>query len=452
MLAMTCATTGGVMSKLKGFVAACALVLTVSALLAGVCAGSARAGGASEIAFVRSGDIWVMSADGSSARRLTTSAKREGDPAWSPDGRTIVFIREGGQGQVWLMNADGTNQRRVPFALNAQTMPGTDDPGTGRGISEVAWAPSGADITVCAGAWTFDIPGGIFNDQLYLVHPDGTSQRRIGPLIGGAYGGIIEGLSWRPDGSQVMLGQIFRQGGGRAVVYDVQSNEVSVPFPSEYGGRTMWNPAWSPDGNRVAACVGDPSDELRLRYVALIDLATGDERRLPTPTEADTQAAIHPTWAPDGTWLACAYYTYTGNGTQQIYLQSADGTQSRLLKADAGEPAWSPTTSSPMPTPTPTLKLSGLTSGAMRLGRSVTATGKVTPTSLAGSKVKLTVQRKRSARWVTLKSVARTISASGAYSWKYKPARRGAYRMRATIAKTAALAAATTKWRSFKVK
>lgn len=33
------------MSKLKGFVAACALVLTVSALLAGVCTGSARAGG-----------------------------------------------------------------------------------------------------------------------------------------------------------------------------------------------------------------------------------------------------------------------------------------------------------------------------------------------------------------------------------------------------------------------
>jgi len=58
------------MSKFKGLVAACALVLMVGALLAGVCAGSARAGGAGEIAFVRSGDIWVMSADGSSARRL----------------------------------------------------------------------------------------------------------------------------------------------------------------------------------------------------------------------------------------------------------------------------------------------------------------------------------------------------------------------------------------------
>jgi C1A family cysteine protease len=124
-------------------------------------------------------------------------------------------------------------------------------------------------------------------------------------------------------------------------------------------------------------------------------------------------------------------------------------------------PTTTPTpTATPTPTPTPTptvaprvtLKLSGLTSGAMRLGRRVTAKGKVTPASLAGSKVKLTVQKKRGARWVKVKSVARTISATCAYSWKYKPARRGAYRMRATIAKTAAHTAARTKWRPFKVK
>ena len=103
-------------------------------------------------------------------------------------------------------------------------------------------------------------------------------------------------------------------------------------------------------------------------------------------------------------------------------------------------------------TPKVTLKLSGLRSGALKLGKRVTAKGRVTPTSLAGSKVKLSVQKKRGARWVTLKRVARTISLTGAYSWKYKPARRGAYRMRATIARTAAHTAAKTKWRPFRVK
>jgi len=134
------------------------------------------------------------------------------------------------------------------------------------------------------------------------------------------------------------------------------------------------------------------------------------------------------------------------------------GTTAGCHVAPSPTPTATPTptptpTSTPTPTVTPkvTLRLSGLTSGAMKLGRSVTAKGKVTPSSLAGSKVKLTVQKKRGARWVTVKSVARTISASGAYSWKYKPATRGAYHMRATIAKTAAHTAARTKWRTFRV-
>lgn len=45
MLAASHNYGGGVVQKLKGFVATLALVLTVSALLAGVCTGSARAGG-----------------------------------------------------------------------------------------------------------------------------------------------------------------------------------------------------------------------------------------------------------------------------------------------------------------------------------------------------------------------------------------------------------------------
>jgi hypothetical protein len=102
--------------------------------------------------------------------------------------------------------------------------------------------------------------------------------------------------------------------------------------------------------------------------------------------------------------------------------------------------------------PKVTLKLSGLTSGVMRLGRRVTAKGVVTPTRLAGSSVKLTVQKKQGTRWVKVKRVARTISATGTYAWRYKPARKGAYRMRATIAKTAAHTAARTTWRPFKVK
>lgn len=104
------------------------------------------------------------------------------------------------------------------------------------------------------------------------------------------------------------------------------------------------------------------------------------------------------------------------------------------------------------PPSTVILKLSGLNSGALRLGRSVAVKGVVTPTSLVGSTVKLSVQRKRNGRWVPFKSVSRTISASATYGWTYKPSKRGAYRVRTTIAKTVTHTAAKTTWRAFKVK
>ena len=111
-------------------------------------------------------------------------------------------------------------------------------------------------------------------------------------------------------------------------------------------------------------------------------------------------------------------------------------------------------TPTPTPTVTPTakltLKLSGLKGGTLKLGQLVTAKGRVTPTSLAGSEVTLIVQRKKGGLWVKVTRFARTIGVSGAYTGTYKPTKKGSYRLRATIAKAAAHTAAATKWLTFK--
>jgi Tol biopolymer transport system component len=65
------------------------------------------------IVFARDADIWVMNSDGSAATQLTpTDANTDYDPAFSPDGRTIVFS-SGGPARLNLMNADGTNRRAI---------------------------------------------------------------------------------------------------------------------------------------------------------------------------------------------------------------------------------------------------------------------------------------------------------------------------------------------------
>ena len=57
------------------------------------------------------GEVYVMNADGSAQRRLTRTTAYEAFPAWSPDGRRIVFARirdEDHDYELFAIDGDGT--------------------------------------------------------------------------------------------------------------------------------------------------------------------------------------------------------------------------------------------------------------------------------------------------------------------------------------------------------
>jgi TolB protein len=63
-------------------------------------------------------ELCVMNADGTGLTRLTSNAVPELTPSWSPDGRRIVFHRPvggGSQFQLFLIGADGTGERQLTF-------------------------------------------------------------------------------------------------------------------------------------------------------------------------------------------------------------------------------------------------------------------------------------------------------------------------------------------------
>jgi hypothetical protein len=86
------------------------------------------------------------------------------------------------------------------------------------------------------------------------------------------------------------------------------------------------------------------------------------------------------------------------------------------------------------------------------LGRSVKAMGLLAPLSIAGEDVTLVAQRRRDGDWRTIKTVPRTTGDSGAYSWSYRPGRRGAYRVMTKVLPTVEHTAAQTAWLRFSVK
>ncbi len=69
-------------------------------------------------------DIFTIGADGGNLRQLTENQGKNEDPAWSPDGRYVIFSsNRTGRYQLYLMNANGRNQRRITSAKGEQTSP-----------------------------------------------------------------------------------------------------------------------------------------------------------------------------------------------------------------------------------------------------------------------------------------------------------------------------------------
>lgn len=114
------------------------------------------------VAFDLHGVIWIVSADGGTARKITDGLFDARLPIWSPDGRTIAFqIYRDGNWHIATMDRDGQNQRQITQGAFDHREP--------------AWSPDGtalyfsSDRTKHYEIWRVDLASGaldqISNDQ-----------------------------------------------------------------------------------------------------------------------------------------------------------------------------------------------------------------------------------------------------------------------------------------------
>ena len=69
---------------------------------------------AKQIAFIYAGDLWTCDLDGGNARRLTSGAGARSHPAFSPDGKWRVRVRETTTSeQLWLENTASGEAREL---------------------------------------------------------------------------------------------------------------------------------------------------------------------------------------------------------------------------------------------------------------------------------------------------------------------------------------------------
>jgi hypothetical protein len=106
----------------------------------------------------------------------------------------------------------------------------------------------------------------------------------------------------------------------------------------------------------------------------------------------------------------------------------------------------------PAPTPVTTGMTAKVAPTTVKLNKSVTISGTLTPTAeLAGAKVTILVNRKSGTKWVKAKSTTATATATGTFSWKYKVTKKASYQVKISVKATPTYTAkAVTK--TFKAK
>lgn len=143
------------------------------------------------------GEIYIMRADGSGVRRLTSVPGYDGGPFFSPDGTRIVWRRFDEQGliaDIWTMNLDGSDQRQVTA------------------FGSMSWAPyihpSGEYILFASNKLGFE------NFELFMVDVEGRRQP-----VRVTYSDGFDGLPVpSPDGRQLAWTS-SRAGGREGQIY-----------------------------------------------------------------------------------------------------------------------------------------------------------------------------------------------------------------------------------------
>ena len=301
-------------------------------------------------------NLWLVRADGSEHRPLTTGKFTDNSPRWSPDGSRIAY----------MSNREGTPQIYMHWMASGQTAAITNltDPAT-----SLSWSPDGsrlafyklvpeAPLTVGelpappAGAeWAApakytdklvfrfdgigDMPSGYWH--LFTVPAEGGTPRQLTSgeksYTAGFFTAPGGGPAWTPSSDAILLSANLRDDWELewqdSEVYEVSVDDGSVRTLTDRQGPDA-SPTPSPDGSRIAYLgYDDRYQGYQLTRLYVMDRDGSGSRVVSSSLD---RSVYQITWAPGGEGI---YGLYDDEGNTKLALFQLDGTHT-VLAEDGG--------------------------------------------------------------------------------------------------------------------
>jgi Tol biopolymer transport system component len=268
------------------------------------------------------GEIWTIEPDGRNPVLVASPSDANSfdtEPAWSPNGKLIVFTEynNNGPSRLWLVNVDGTN-RHLLFSED----PAYDD---GQGN----WSPDGSRVVFrhCNSAKE--------ECSIYTVKPDGHGLTQITqPQHNAKQNNFDVKPEFSPDGKTISFSSLQR-GGVQNGIYLMGSHGAGIRLitPTALGAAAA---DWSPDGQKIAFLTHccDPQ-------ISTIDTMNPDGTGITQLTSPSPSHDFGPSYSPHGDMIVFERDA-PDFSTSDIETIPAGGGTPTVIATDAAGPSWGP--------------------------------------------------------------------------------------------------------------
>jgi len=267
--------------------------------------------------------LYVVQPSGRGLRALASAQAPDSEPSWSPDGRRIAFRRlvdpgsAGERAQVYVVGADGRGLRNLTAASCKASCVANEEP---------AWSPDGKRIAFVRsiGAPAPARPRAV---GIFVMDANGSHVRQLTQRTG-VFRTEDRAPSWSPNGKQIafMSANTTYQPAGAATIYVINADGTHPRAVRSlaHGWPGAGAPSWSPDGKKLLYSTycwfgncGQPPVGAQLYTVGL----DGKSPRQLTRLSGNSLA---PRWSPDGKKIVFVRNARVGPGGD-LYVVGADG-------------------------------------------------------------------------------------------------------------------------------